>query len=161
MRASKFTKETIDSYGMIERNFPQFSVGDTIAISVKIIEGEKERIQVFQGDVISMRSHGISSTFTVRKASVNSVFVERIFPYYSPIISEIAIVRKGKVRRAKLYYIRDRVGRAARITEDIQTKEQKLARAGKLVAHAAMPVSSVEDQAVAAVTEVAPDESAE
>lgn len=134
MRASKFTKETIDSYGLPERNFPTFAVGDTIAVSVKIIEGDKERLQIFQGDVIAMRNHGISSTFTVRKSSVNGVFVERIFPYYAPVVSEISLVRKGKVRRAKLYYVRDRVGRSARIAEDIQTKAQKLAHAGKGVA---------------------------
>ena len=145
MRASKFTKETIASYGLSERNFPAFAVGDTIAISVKIIEGDKERLQVFQGDVIAMRNHGISSTFTVRKASANGVFVERIFPFHAPVISEISLVRKGKVRRAKLYYVRKRVGRAARIAEDVQTRAQKLAHASRGLGAAAVaePVAAV------------------
>ena len=130
MRASKYTKETINSLGITEqRNFPDFSAGDTIAVSVRISEGDKERIQIFQGDVIAIHTNGISSTFTVRKLGANNIFIERIFPYYAPVISSIEFIRKGKVRRAKLFYVRDRIGKAARIPEDIQTREQKLARA--------------------------------
>ncbi len=130
MRASKYTKETINTLGIAEqRNFPDFAAGDTIAVSVRILEGDKERIQVFQGDVIAIHTNGISSTFTVRKLGANNVFIERIFPYYAPVVSSIEFIRKGKVRRAKLFYVRDRVGKAARIAEDIQTREQKMARA--------------------------------
>ncbi len=130
MRASKYTKETINTLGIAEqRNFPDFAAGDTIAVFVRILEGDKERIQVFQGDVIAIHTNGISSTFTVRKLGANNVFIERIFPYYAPVVSSIEFIRKGKVRRAKLFYVRDRVGKAARIAEDIQTREQKMARA--------------------------------
>lgn len=130
MRASKYTKETINTLGIAEqRNFPDFAAGDTIAVSVRILEGDKERIQVFQGDVIAIHTNGISSTFTVRKLGANNIFIERIFPYYAPVISSIEFIRKGKVRRAKLFYVRDRVGKSARIAEDIQTREQKMARA--------------------------------
>lgn len=118
MKAKNLTKETVRDVGVAPRNFPKFDVGDRIAVSVRIKEGDKERLQVFEGDVIAMKNNGISSTFTVRKMSTNAVAVERIFPYYAPIIADIKFVRKGKVRRAKLYYVRDRVGKAARITED-------------------------------------------
>lgn len=118
MKAKKFTKETVRDLDIVSRNFPKFDVGDRVAVSVRIKEGDKERLQVFEGDVIAMKNNGISSTFTVRKMSSNAVAVERIFPYYAPIIADIKFVRKGKVRRAKLYYVRDRVGKAARITED-------------------------------------------
>lgn len=125
MKAKGYTKETVNQIGVVERNFPKFSVGDTITVSIFIKEGEKKRIQDFQGDIIAIRNNGNSSTFTVRKIGANSVAVERIFPYHSPIISDIKIVKKGDVRRAKLYYVRDRIGKAARIKEKILTKEQK------------------------------------
>ena len=125
MRAKNLTKETINLIGITDRNFPEFGVGDTIIVSIFIKEGEKKRVQAFQGDVIAMHNGGNSSTFTVRKIGANSISVERIFPYYSPIISEIKVVKKGDVRRAKLYYIRDRVGKSARIKEKVLTKQQK------------------------------------
>lgn len=125
MKAKGYTKETINQIGIVERNFPKFNVGDTITISIFIKEGEKKRIQDFQGDVIAIHNNGNSSTFTVRKIGANSIAVERIFPYHSPIISDVKIVKKGDVRRAKLYYVRDRVGKAARIKEKVLTKEQK------------------------------------
>lgn len=125
MKARKLTKETILELGSYKREFPEFSVGDTIAVSQRIKEGDKERLQVFQGDVIAMNNNGNSSTFTVRKIAANTIAVERIFPYYSPLIDSIQAVKRGKVRRAKLYYLRDRVGKAARIKELILTKEQK------------------------------------
>lgn len=125
MKAKKLTRETINSLGVVERGFPKFKVGDAIIVSQKIKEGDKERIQVFEGDVISMKNNGASSTFTVRKIASNSVAVERIFPYQSPLIESIKFVRSGKVRRAKLYYMRDRVGKASRVQEKIMTKEQK------------------------------------
>jgi large subunit ribosomal protein L19 len=125
MKAKKITKETIGQLAVYERNFPAFEIGDGIAVSQRIKEGDKERLQVFEGDVIAMHNNGASSTFIVRKISANSIAVERIFPYYSPLIDSIALVRKADVRRAKLYYLRDRVGKAARVKEKIQTKAQK------------------------------------
>lgn len=121
MKADKYTKETICTIGIVDRGFPKFNVGDTIAVDQKVIEGDKSRIQTFEGDVIAMRKHGISSTFTVRRLGAHGVSVERIFPYYSPLIETIRLVKNGEVRRAKLYYIRDRVGKAARIKEKVMS----------------------------------------
>jgi large subunit ribosomal protein L19 len=131
MKAKGFTKETIRNMGLAERTLPKFSIGDTIAISQRIREGDKERLQVFQGDVLAMHNNGASGTFTVRKIGANSIAVERIYPFNSPLIDSIKIVRKGDVRRAKLYYIRDRIGKSARVQELVQTKEEKLARIKK------------------------------
>lgn len=125
MKAKTLTKETINLVGLADIKFPEFEAGDTIAVSLRIKEGDKERVQIFQGDVIAINKNGASSTFTVRKIGANSVAVERILPYHSPLIESIEFIRKGKVRRAKLYYIRDRVGKAARFKEQIFTKEQK------------------------------------
>jgi large subunit ribosomal protein L19 len=98
------------------REHPQFGAGDTVNVHVRIIEGEKKRVQVFKGVVIA-RKHGSSrETFTVRKISYG-VGVERVFPLHSPMIEKIELVRRGRVRRAKLYYLRDRRGKAARIAE--------------------------------------------
>lgn len=93
-----------------------FNVGDTVRIMVRVVEGSKEREQAFQGVVIKQRGGGAGSTFTVRKIS-SGVGVERVFPVHSPNVKSIKVVRRGKVRRAKLYYLRDRVGKAARIKE--------------------------------------------
>lgn len=131
MKASQLTKETINGLGMEARQFPEFSYGDTIAVSQWISEGDKKRLQIFEGDVIGLHHNGISSTFTVRKIAANNVAVERIYPFYSPIIDSIKVVRKGDVRRAKLYYLRYRVGKKARVKELILTKEQKEAAALK------------------------------
>ncbi len=125
MKANKFTRETIRELGMYKREFPEFSIGDAIAVHQKIKEGDKERIQIFEGDIIAISNNGASSTFTIRKIGANSVPVERIFPYYSPLIESIKLIRKGDVRRAKLYYMRDRVGKAARVREKVMTREQK------------------------------------
>jgi large subunit ribosomal protein L19 len=95
---------------------PAFQAGDTVAVHAKVREGNKERIQVFEGVVIKRKGAGANSTFTVRKIS-NGVGVERIFPVHSPNIDKIVKLRSGKVRRAKLYYLRDLRGKAARITE--------------------------------------------
>jgi large subunit ribosomal protein L19 len=100
----------------IRTDIPDFRPGDTLSVHVKVIEGNKERIQVFTGVCIKRHDNGINSTFTVRKIS-NGIGVERIFPLHSPRIDKIEVVRRGKVRRAKLYYLRDRVGKAARIKE--------------------------------------------
>ena len=125
MKASQLTKETINGLGIEARQFPEFSFGDTIAVSQWIVEGDKKRLQIFEGDVIGLHHNGISSTFTVRKIASNNVAVERIYPYYSPIIDSIKVIRKGDVRRAKLYYLRHRVGKSARVKELILTKEHK------------------------------------
>lgn len=125
MRAKKYTKETILNMGMEDRKFAKFNVGDAVTVAQRIKEGDKERIQIFEGDVIAMHNNGISSTFTVRKIGANAVAVERIFPYYSPLIENVKFLRRGKVRRAKLYYMRERIGKAARVKEKLLTKEQK------------------------------------
>ena len=99
-----------------KKNYPAFRPGDNIAVSYKIIEGAKERIQVFRGDVIQINGEGPTKTFTVRKIS-NGVGVERIIPFASPAIAEIEVLKRGKVRRAKLYYLRALTGKKAKIKE--------------------------------------------
>ncbi|MCX7830034.1 MAG: 50S ribosomal protein L19 [Acidobacteria bacterium] len=100
----------------IRTDIPQFKAGDTIKVHVKVREGDKERIQVFQGVVIARKHGGIRETITVRKVS-SGIGVERIFPLHSPIIDKIELVQEGRVRRAKLYYLRDLKGKKARISE--------------------------------------------
>ena len=97
---------------------PAFSIGDTVRVDVKIREGERERIQVFEGTVIAINGSGVTETFTVRRVSYG-VGVERVFPVNSPNVADVKIVRYGKVRRAKLYYLRDRVGKASKVKEKI------------------------------------------
>jgi large subunit ribosomal protein L19 len=101
----------------LKTNIPEFSPGDTVKVLVRVREGEKERLQAFEGICIARRGGGISESFTVRKISAG-VGVERIFPLHSPSISAIEVVRKGRVRRAKLYFLRQLAGKAARIRED-------------------------------------------
>ena len=98
------------------RNVPPFRAGDTVRVNVRVKEGEKERIQAFEGVCIARRGSGVSETFTVRKIS-NGVGVERIFPVHSPMLAEIIVARRGRVRRAKLYYLRNLTGKATRIRE--------------------------------------------
>lgn len=98
---------------------PAFSIGDTVRVSVNIREGEKERIQMFEGTVIARKGAGISETFTVRRVSYG-VGVERVFPLHSPNVRGVQVVRRGRVRRAKLYYLRDRVGKAAKVKERLK-----------------------------------------
>lgn len=100
----------------LRAGIPPFRAGDTLRINVRVIEGEKERLQAFEGICIARRGTGVSETFTVRKVS-NGVGVERIFPTHSPMIAEIIVVRRGRVRRAKLYYLRHLTGKATRIRE--------------------------------------------
>ena len=100
----------------LRNDLPEFHAGDTVAVHVKIREGDKERIQVFQGVIIQVRGAGINKSFTVRKVS-EGIGVERIFPLHSPNIAKIERLREGKVRRAKLFYLRKLTGRAARIEE--------------------------------------------
>jgi large subunit ribosomal protein L19 len=100
----------------LRAGIPPFRAGDTLRINVRVIEGEKERLQAFEGICIARRGTGVSESFTVRKVS-NGVGVERIFPTHSPMIAEIIVVRRGRVRRAKLYYLRHLTGKATRIRE--------------------------------------------
>lgn len=100
----------------IKENAPKFDVGDTVKVHVKIKEGEKFRIQLFEGTVIAKKHGGIEETFTVRRLS-HGCGVERVFPVHSPNVHDVEVVRSGKVRRAKLYYLRDRVGKAAKLKE--------------------------------------------
>ncbi|MBQ4631342.1 MAG: 50S ribosomal protein L19 [Clostridia bacterium] len=100
----------------IRTDLPKFNIGDTVKVHVKIVEGTRERIQTFEGTVIAKKHGGIQETFTVRRISYG-VGVERTFPVNSPKIAKIEITRQGKVRRAKLYYLRDRVGKATRVKE--------------------------------------------
>lgn len=102
----------------IKENAENFNVGDTIKVFFKIVEGTSERVQGFEGIVIAKNNSGIRKTFTVRKISYG-VGVERIFPLHSPRIEKIEVLRRGKVRRAKLYYVRDRIGKAAKVKEKI------------------------------------------
>ena len=102
----------------LRNSFPEVSIGDYVKVHLKIKEGARERIQVFEGTVIARKGGGLSETMTVRRVSYG-VGVERILPVHSPKIDKIEIVRKGRVRRAKLYYLRDRVGKAAKITEKL------------------------------------------
>nr|WP_317619025.1 50S ribosomal protein L19 [Bombilactobacillus folatiphilus] len=97
-------------------DIPDFRAGDTLRVSVKVVEGSRERIQLFEGVVIKRRGSGISATYTVRKIS-NGIGVERTFPLHSPRVAKIEVLRQGRVRRAKLYYLRSRHGKAARIAE--------------------------------------------
>lgn len=101
-----------------KKEIPQFEIGDTVKVGVNIKEGEKERVQTFEGTVIAKNGSGISESFTVRKISYN-VGVEKVFPFHSPNVVSINVTRKGKVRRAKLYYLRGRVGKAAKVKEKI------------------------------------------
>ena len=104
--------------GMLKEDAPQVKIGQTVKVHVKIREGERERIQVFEGTVIARNNSGISETFTVRRVSYG-VGVERVFPLHSPNVAKVEVVRTGKIRRAKLYYLRDRVGKAAKLKEQI------------------------------------------
>ena len=118
----KIQKDQMDKI-IAERALPEFSAGDTIKVDVKIVEGDKERIQAFEGLCIARSGGGLNESFTVRKISYGEG-VERIFPVFSPKIAGITVLKKGKVRRAKLYYLRDRRGKSARIVEKIQASKK-------------------------------------
>ena len=118
----KIEKNQMDKISS-ERNIPEFGAGDTIKVDVKIVEGDKERIQAFEGLCIARSGGGLNESFTVRKISYGEG-VERIFPIFSPKIAGITLLKRGKVRRAKLYYLRDRRGKSARIVEKIQVSKK-------------------------------------
>jgi len=115
--------KTVESQHL-KSKVPEFNIGDTVKVSVKVKEGSRERIQVYEGTVIKRKGGGINETFTVRRISYG-IGVERTFMIHSPKIDDVAVTRRGKVRRAKLYYLRDRVGKAAKVKEDIIRREQK------------------------------------
>lgn len=104
--------------GMVKAEKPAFAIGDTVKVSVRIKEGERERIQMFEGTVIAKKHGGVAETFTVRRVSYG-VGVERVFPINSPFVEKVEVVRRGKVRRAKLFYLRERTGKAAKVKERI------------------------------------------
>ena len=104
--------------GMIKEDKPEIQIGDVVKVHVKIVEGSRERIQVFEGTVIAMKGSEVSETFTVRRVSYG-VGIERVFPVNSPNVAKVELVRHGRVRRSKLYYLRDRVGKAAKVKERI------------------------------------------
>ena len=111
-----FVKEI--SAGMLKAEVPEIKIGSTVRVHVRITEGDKSRIQIFEGTVIAKNNSGIAESFTVRRISYG-VGVERVFPVHSPNVAKVETVRTGKVRRAKLYYLRDRVGKAAKVKEQI------------------------------------------
>ena len=106
----------------LKKDVPQFEVGDTVDVATRIVEGDKERIQVFSGTVIMRKGAGINETFTVRRI-VNNEGVERIYPVHSPFIASVTVKRSGERRRAKLFYLRNRVGKAVRLTEKRRAKK--------------------------------------
>ena len=103
----------------MKTELPEFHIGDTVRVHVNIREGDRERIQMFEGTVIARKGSGVAETFTVRRVSYG-VGVERVFPMHSPNVKGVDIVRKGRVRRSKLYYLRDRIGKAAKVKEQIR-----------------------------------------
>ena len=109
------------------KDIPDFGPGDTVLVNVKVVEGERSRVQAYEGVCIGRSGSGLNQSFTVRKISYGEG-VERVFPIYSPMIESVKVVRRGKVRRAKLYYLRDRRGKSARIVERAETAEAKTAR---------------------------------
>ncbi len=154
-----------------DKEIPDFSPGDTVRVNVRVVEGNRERVQAFEGVCIARRNAGLNSSFTVRKLSYGEG-VERVFPLYSPRVESIEIVRRGKVRRAKLYYLRGRTGKRARIVERTTGRGMKKAAAVEEVAETAavsaaamaeVPAETAEPEAaaeaVAAGVEAAPAES--
>lgn len=128
--------------GSIRADAPKFKVGDTVDVSVRIIEGDKERLQVFNGTVIARKGSGIQETFIVRRI-VNQEGVERIFPMHSPRIAGVKVLRSGRVRRAKLYFLRGRVGKSTNLREKKLVKSPKAkAKAPKAAAAPAAPVQA-------------------
>ena len=125
MKAKNFTKETIKEIGVSERVLSSFGIGDLVAVSQWVQEGKNKRIQIFEGNVIARKENGASSTFTVRKVGKDGIAIERIYPMSSPIVDSVKVLMKAKIRRAKLYYLRDRVGKKAKIKEKIEKKNTK------------------------------------
>ncbi|AHC73464.1 ribosomal protein L19 [Candidatus Endolissoclinum faulkneri L5] len=131
----------------MQKDIPQFAPGDTIRVDVKVVEGTRERIQAFEGVCIGRNNGSINASFTVRKISYGEG-VERIFPLYSPRIASIVVIRRGKVRRAKLYYLRGRTGKAARIAEKTTGYSGKLAAADRAIVAKTKVLNKVAAQSV-------------
>jgi len=144
--------ESIEAQG---KTIPEFGVGDTVRIQVKVREGNRERLQAFEGVVIGRRNAGLNSTFTVRKLSFGEG-VERVLPLYSPIVEQIEVIRRGDVRRAKLYYLRGRTGKSARITEKKQFANATEAKAAKAAAKVAAAAEDAAAAKAAKTAEAAP-----
>ena len=105
--------------GQLRTDIPSFRPGDTVRVHAKVVEGTRERIQIFEGTVIAKKHGGVNETFTVRRVA-HGCGIERVFPLHSPVVEKVEVIRRGKVRRAKLYYLRDRVGKAAKVKEQIR-----------------------------------------
>lgn len=131
-----------------KRELPDFTHGDTVKVWVKIREGEKERLQAYEGVVIALNGGGITASFTVRKISYGEG-VERVFPLYSPNVASVEVVKRGKVRRAKLYYLRDRRGKSARIFESTNSRTKKIEAGERTAAQAAKEAREAEKVAAA------------
>ena len=131
-------------------NIPDFRPGDSVRVHAKVVEGDRERIQVFEGVVIRIRKRGAGSAFTVRRVT-HGVGVERVFPYFSPLVEKVEVSRVGRVRRARLYYLRDRVGKAARI------KPGSRARFEKLTAPGAVPEPEPEEEYIEEEAQIGED----
>ena len=135
---------------------PEFNVGDTVKVHVRIVEGDKERVQMFIGTVIGRKGSGVQETFTVRRI-VNNEGVERVFPLHSPKVANVEVVRRGKTRRAKLYFLRDRVGKATRLKEIREPSKKERAAAEKAAAIKAAKeeekAAEVAEEAVVATSE--------
>jgi large subunit ribosomal protein L19 len=144
-----------NSYADIKRNpnIPDFRPGDSVRVHAKVVEGDRERIQVFEGVVIRIRTRGAGSSFTVRRVS-HGVGVERVFPYYSPLVEKVQVSKVGRVRRARLYYLRKRVGKAARI------KAGPRARFEALTAPGAVPEPEPEEELIEEGAEALEEEAA-
>ena len=128
------------------KEMPEFAPGDTLRVSVKVVEGERSRVQAFEGLCIARKNSGLNSSFTVRKISYGEG-VERVFPLYSPNVAKIEVIRRGDVRRAKLYYLRGRQGKRARISERTDGYAAKLSQAERDLAATATAPESVADDA--------------
>src|SRR3970282_141367 len=129
---------------------PAFRPGDTVRVHAKVVEGERERIQMFEGVVIRMRRGGVNPNFTVRRIS-HGIGVERIFPYFSPLVDKVDVIRVGSVRRAKLYYLRERIGKAGRIKAGSRARFEELT---------ALPAAAYEEAEAAAEAEAIAEEEA-
>ena len=143
--------------GSMKTETPKFNVGDTVQVHVRIVEGDKERVQMFSGTVIGKKGSGITETFTVRRI-VNNEGVERVFPMHSPKVADVEVIRRGKARRAKLYFLRDRVGKATRLKEIREPSKKEKAAAAKAAAKKAAEAeeaAAAEAQPAEAVAEKA------
>ena len=130
------------------KKIPELAAGDTVRVNVKVVEGNRERVQAYEGVVIAIKNSGMNSSFTVRKISYGEG-VERVFPTYSPRIDSVELIRRGQVRRAKLYYLRDRRGKSARIAEKVATPAERAEKAAQTAANKASAKAAKAEKATA------------